>query len=167
MSPDDRYYAHGVTLSFDPQMFGIELLDIGRGTGDVIHTDPYICNPHTQFEPTEGKEIMVQHNRGCEFLPDGTRVKLVSEAGATEYLVDITDGTVTRLEVGPPYTAGITGHEVWTAGTGEILMSVGAEGEYMSEKGNLIKVRAAPNRFQGIPVQSCRNFALRRLPFLR
>ena len=142
MSPDERYYAHGVTLSYDPQMFGIELVDIDKGTRDVIHTDPYICNPHTQFEPTDGKQIMVQHNRGCEFLPDGTRVKLVGEAGATEFLVDIPDGTVTRLQVGPPYTPGITGHEAWIAGTGEILMTVAAEAEYTPEKGNLIKVRA-------------------------
>ena len=147
MSPGERYYAYGVTLSYDPQMFGIELVDLTAGTREVINTDPDICNPHTQFEPSEGKQVMVQHNRGCEFLPDGTRVKLVGEEGATEYLLDVPDGKVTRLQVGPPYTPGITGHESWIGDTKEILFSVRATGDYAPEKGNLLAVRAgAPPR---------------------
>ena len=140
MSPDKRYYAYGVTLGYAPQMFGIELVDLQKGARDIINTDPDICNPHTQFEPTEGKYIMVQHNRGCEFKPDGTRVKLVGDQGATEYLVRIPDGEVTRLQVGPPHTPGITGHEAWIAGTGDILMSVRAADDYAPEKGNLIRI---------------------------
>ena len=111
LSPDERYYAYGVTISYHPKMFGIELVDLEKGTREIINTDPDICNPHTQFEPTEGKQIMVQHNRGCEFKPDGTRLKLVGDEGATEYLVDIPDGKVTRLQVGLPHTPSITGHE--------------------------------------------------------
>ena len=140
MSPDQRYYAYGVTLSYTPQMFGIELADLKAGTREVVNTDPDICNPHTQFEPAEGKQIMVQHNRGCEFKPDGTRVKLIGEQGATEYLVDIPDGKVTRLQVGRPHTPPISGHESWIAGTGEILLTVVAQGDY--ERSNLLGVRA-------------------------
>jgi hypothetical protein len=144
MSPNERYYAYGVTISYAPKMFGIELIDLDKGTREIINTDPDICNPHTQFEPTHGEYIMVQHNRGCEFQPDGTRIKLVGEEGATEYLIHVPDGEVTRLKVGPPYTPGITGHEAWIAGTQEILMSVRAVDDYVPEKGNLIKV--APNK---------------------
>ena len=148
MCPNERYYAYGVTICYHPKMFGIELIDLEKGTREIINTDPDICNPHTQFEPTEGKQIMVQHNRGCEFQPDGTRLKLVGEEGATEYLVDIPDGKITRLEVGTPYTSGITGHEAWIAGTNEILLSVSAVDAYAPEKGNLVKVSAgkAPER---------------------
>lgn len=142
LSPDERYYAYGVTISYHPKMFGIELVDLEKGTREIINTDPDICNPHTQFEPTEGKQIMVQHNRGCEFKPDGTRLKLVGDEGATEYLVDIPDGKVTRLQVGLPHTPSITGHEAWIAGANEILLSVRAEGEYAPDKGNLVKVSA-------------------------
>lgn len=85
---------------------------------------------------------MVQHNRGCEFEPDGTRTKLVGDEGATEYLVNIPDGEVTRLQVGTPHTPGITGHEAWIAGTNEILLSVRAIDDYAPEKGNLIKIAA-------------------------
>jgi len=142
ISPDERYYAYGVAMSFDPVMFGIELIDIKSGTREIINTDPDICNPHTQFEPTHGKWVMVQHNRGCEHLPDGTRTRLVGEEGATEYLVSIPDGKVTRLPVGTPHTTGITGHEAWISGQDEILMSVGARDDYAPENGNLIAVKA-------------------------
>lgn len=142
LSPNERYYAYGITISYDPQMFGTELVDLETGTRSVIHTDQFICNPHTQFEPTWGEQVMVQHNRGCEFLPDGTRTRLVGDEGATEFLLDIPDGKVTRLQVGPPHTPGITGHEAWIAGKKEILLSVRASDDYAPEKGNLIKVGA-------------------------
>ena len=158
VSPDERYYAYGVTLRLDPeQMFGIELLDLKTGAREVIHTDRDICNPHTQFEPTEGKQIMVQHNRGCKVLPDGTRAVIFGEEGATEFLLDIPDGKVTRLQVGTPYTPSIVGHEAWVVGTNEILLTVrapnarglhtpeewyDAEGDYTPEKGNLLGVKA-------------------------
>ena len=142
MSPGERYFAYGVAISYSPKMFGIELLDLNAGTREIINTDPDICNPHTQFEPSEGKQVMVQHNRGCEFRPDGTRVKLVGEEGATEYLLDIPDGKVTRLQVGKPHTTPITGHESWIGNTEEILLSVGTDGDFAPEKGNLLAVRS-------------------------
>ncbi len=152
ISPDERYYAYGVSISFDPILFGIELVDLESGTREIINTDPEICNPHTQFEPTHGKWVMVQHNRGCEHLPDGTRTRLVGHEGATEYLVGIPDGQVTRLPVGTPHTTGITGHEAWIAGRDEILMSVGARENYAPDKGNLIAVTATGDvRQMGIP----------------
>jgi len=152
ISPNERYYAYGVALGFDPVLFGIELVDLETGTREIINTDPEICNPHTQFEPTHGNWVMVQHNRGCEHLPDGTRTKLVGEQGATEYLVSVPDGTVTRLPVGAPHTTGITGHEAWIAGRDEILMSVRASGEFAVEKGNLIAVKATGEvRRVGVP----------------
>ncbi|HAA75860.1 TPA: hypothetical protein DCE37_12160 [Candidatus Latescibacteria bacterium] len=141
-SPDERYYAYGVALGFDPVMFGIELVDLHGGTREVINTDPEICNPHTHFEPTHGKWVMVQHNRGCAHLQDGTRTRLVGPEGATEYLVSIPDGEVTRLPVGTPHTPGITGHEAWISGKDEILMSVRAHEDYAPKKGNLIGVTA-------------------------
>jgi hypothetical protein len=152
ISPDERYYAYGVVIGFDPAMFGIELVDLETGSRNIIHSDPEICNPHTQFEPTHGKWVMVQHNRGCEHLPDGTRTRLVGEEGATEFLVSIPDGEVTRLPVGTPYTTGITGHEAWISGEDEILMSVGAREDYSPDKGNLIAVKASGEvRRLGIP----------------
>lgn len=147
ISPDERYYAYGVPISFDPQMFGIELLDLESGDRDIIHTDPYICNPHTQFEPSQGRQVMVQHNRGCKYAPDGTRELLVGPEGASEFLLDIPEGIVTRLPVGPPDTPSSTGHEAWIGDTKEILFSVSATVEEARDKGNLYAVSAgAPPR---------------------
>lgn len=152
ISPDERYYAYGVALGFDPALFGIELVDLQTGSRNIINTDAEICNPHTQFEPTHGKWVMVQHNRGCEHLPDGTRTKLVGDEGATEYLVGVPDGEVTKLPVGTPHTTGITGHEAWISGRDEILMSVRASEDYTPDKGNLIAVTASGEvRRVGIP----------------
>lgn len=147
ISPDERYYAYGVALSYDPQRFGTELVDLRDGAREIIHTDPYTCNPHTQFEPSQGKQLMVQHNRGCRFLPDGTRVLLVGPEGATEFLLDIPGGKVTRLQLGPPFTPPSTGHEAWIGSTKEILVSVGATARVGQEKGNLYVIKAgAPPR---------------------
>ena len=153
VSSDERYCAYGVALSFDPVMFAIEVVDLESGSRKIIHKDPEICNPHTQFEPTHGKWVMVQHNRGCEHLPDGTRTQLVGEKGATEFLLTIPDGEVTRLPVGRPHTTVITGHEAWLTGQDEILMSVGARGDFTPEAGgNLIAVTASGQvRRVGIP----------------
>ena len=152
ISPDERYYAYGVVIGFDPVLFGIELVDLKSGSREIIHTDPEICNPHTQFEPTHGKWVMVQHNRGSEYLPDGTRTLLTGELGATEFLVSIPDGQVTRLPVGKPHTTGITGHEAWISGKDEILMSVVAREDYTPDQGNLIAVTATGQvRRVGIP----------------
>ena len=147
VSEDERYCAYGVVFSYAPQRFGVELLDLKTGTRELIVEDPFICNPHTQFEPGEGKQIMVQHNRGCRFLPDGTRVLLVGPEGATEFLVDISDGKITRLQIGPPFTPRTTGHEAWIGNTKEFLVSVSPVGSCSPENGNLLGVRAgAPAR---------------------
>ena len=142
MSCDERYYAYGVVFSYDPQRFGIEVVDLRKGTREIIHEDPYICNPHTQFEPSRSKQVMVQHNRGCQFLPDGTRVRNVGPEGATEFLLGVPDGKVTRLQLGPPFTPPSTGHEAWIGDTEEILISLNTSEEEARERGNLYAVRA-------------------------
>ena len=80
----------------------------------------------------------------------GTR--LVGELGATEYLVSVPGGEVTRLPVGKPETTPITGHEAWISGRDEILMSVRASDDYTPDKGNLIAVTASGEvRRVGVP----------------
>ncbi len=142
MSAHERYYAYGVALGYEPQLFGIRLLDLRTGTRAIVNTDPYICNPHTQFEPSEGRQIAVQHNRGCRFAADGTRLSLYGEEGVTLYLVDVPGGEVTPLQVGPPYTNSTTGHEAWIGASKEILVStrIGQSGN--TDRGNLFAVGA-------------------------
>jgi hypothetical protein len=142
VSPDGRLYAYGITTDDKFREFGIELVDLKTGTREVIDRDPYILNPHPQFEPSEGKQIMVQHNRGGKIDEDGKRIRLVGEEGGTLYLLNVADGKRTTLQVGTPYTTRITGHESWIGNTKEMLLSVSASGDYVAERGNLLGVRA-------------------------
>jgi len=142
ISPDGSLYAYGVVTDDKYREFGIELVDIKAGTRQIIDRDPYILNPHPQFETSEGKQIMVQHNRGGKIDENGKRIRLVGEEGATLYLLDVSDGKRTTLQVGKPYTTRITGHESWIGDTKEILLTVSASDDYAAEKGNLLGVRA-------------------------
>ena len=142
VSPDGRTIAFQCNLSFDPQMFGIELADTQTGERRLFHQGQDLCNTHLQFEPGEGDLLQVQHNRGCEFTPDGTRLKLVGEEGATFFLLDIRDGAVTRMRCGKPYTTPLTGHQTWVSTTQDSIMTVKAEGEFGPEKGNILLIRA-------------------------
>ena len=142
ISPGERFLACGVPISYEPQMFGIERVDLESGKREIIFTDPCICNPHLQFEPLEGEHILVQRNRGCRFAPDGHCISLLGEEGCTLFLLGVKDGKVTPLEVGPPHTASCTGHEDWAGDTKEVLLTVTTAREDQGAWGDLLGVRA-------------------------
>lgn len=143
VSPDHRYIAYGTNISFAPQRFGVEVADTHTGERRVVHEDPFTCNTHLQFHPTRPALLQVQHNRGCEFAPDGKRLRLVGDEGATVFLLDAVTGEVTRLAVGKPYTTPLTGHQTWVGPTDDIIMTVIASGDFSEEKGNILLVRAS------------------------
>jgi len=142
VSADARYYACGKRLGDDYQMFGILLVDLQKGTQTIIDRDPFILNPHPQFEPGRGRGLMIQHNRGGKYTPQGKRIRLVGPEGATLYLLSVPDGKRTQLQVGEPYTTPCTGHEAWIGKTRAVLLTVSASGDYAPPKGNLLAVRA-------------------------
>lgn len=142
VTPEGGFYAYGVVTDDKYKEFGIELVNIKTGERQIIDRDPYILNPHPQFEPSEGKEIMVQHNRGGQIDESGKRIKLVGEEGATLYILNVADGKRTTLQLGKPYTTPCTGHEAWIGDTKEILTTVSASGDYAPENGNLLAIKA-------------------------
>ncbi len=142
ISVGSRYLAFSKPLSFDPQMFAVGIADLERGTVEIIHEDPYICNTHLQFEPAEGKQLMIQHNRGCVFATDGTVKLLCGTEGCTLFLLSVPDGAVTRLPVGPPHTASLSGHETWLGPTGELVATLNYTEDYDYGKGRIIRVKA-------------------------
>ena len=141
VSPDARYLAWHDVVSFDPQQFCIVVADLETGKQEVVCEDAYLCNAHLQFDPAEGRILQVQHNRGCEFTPEGTRVLLVGEEGATVFLLDIRDGKRTPLRVGKPFTTPMTGHQTWVGQSDEMIATVAATGHFLPEKGNIVLVR--------------------------
>jgi len=142
VSADGRYYAGGIVV--DPQwtMFGVALVDLEKGTWSILDRDPFILNPHPQFEPGEGRQLLIQHNRGGKHSPDGKLTRLVGPEGATLYLLSVPGGKRTTLQVGTPFTTPCTGHEAWIGSTGEVLLSVSPDGDFAAQKGNLLGVRA-------------------------
>jgi hypothetical protein len=166
VSSDGRYYAAGCRLDEKWQMFGIMLVDLKTGTQAIIDRDPFILNPHPQFEPGDSKQLMIQHNRGGKYTPEGKLLHLVGPEGATLYLLSVPDGKRTELKVGKPFTTPCTGHEAWIGKTREMLLSVSASGDYAPEKGNLLGVRAEGParvvakgyRFNHVGVSRCGRF---------
>ena len=142
VSADGRYFVRGKRLDEAWTSFGVVLFDLKQNRHDVIDRDPFILNPHPQFEPGESKHLMIQHNRGGKYTPEGKRLRLVGPEGATLYLLSAPGGKRTTLQVGTPYTTACTGHEAWIGNTQEMLLSVSARGDYAPEKGNLLGVRA-------------------------
>jgi hypothetical protein len=142
VSTDRRYYAGGTKVDQGWTMFDVLLVDLAQGTQRVIDRDPFILNPHPQFEPGQGRQLMIQHNRGGTYSAAGRLERLVGPEGATLYLLSVPAGQRTALQVGTPFTTPCTGHEAWIGDTGAMLLSVAASGQYAPERGNLLAVRA-------------------------
>jgi hypothetical protein len=142
VSTDRRYYASGTKTDPGWTMFDILLVDLEKGEQKILDRDPFILNPHPQFEPGEGRTLMIQHNRGGKYSPSGEMERLVGPEGATLYLLSVPQGKRTELQVGTPYTTPCTGHEAWIGNTREILLTVSARDEYAPEKGNLLAIRS-------------------------
>jgi len=166
VTTDGRYYAGGTKVDPGWEMFDVTLVDLEKGTQRIIDRDPFILNPHPQFEPGEGRQLMIQHNRGGKFSPDGKLERLVGPEGATLYVLSVPEGKRTELQVGKPYTTPATGHEAWIGDTQEMLLTVSASGDYSLEKGNLLGVRAGQPprvvargyRFNHVGVSRCGRF---------
>ena len=166
ISPNGRYYAWGKRIDNEYKKFGILLIDIEKQTRTVIDEDPYIFNPHPQFEPADGKQLLIQHNRGGSYSPDGKLQQLVGPEGAALYLFFLPNRQRKILQVGTPYTTGVTGHQVWIGDTKDILLTVMANDDYAPEKGNLLAVKedeparviARGYKFNHVNVSRCGRF---------
>ena len=126
VSPDQRYVIGSSSRLEGPgaPTFQIVRLDLQKGKREVIFEHPEICNPHLQFNPITGRQVLVQNNRGVRLEKDGTFDHRGTKEGCTLFVIDA-DGTNMRyLPVGPPITMTATGHECFVADTGRVLFSV-------------------------------------------
>jgi hypothetical protein len=126
VSPDQRYVLGMTTRLTGPgsPVFQLVKLDLQNKSREVIYEDPEICNPHLQFNPIHGKQILVQNNRGTRLKADGSLDPYNPGMGGTLFVIDADGKNKRYLPVGPPITAGITGHECFVADTGKVLFSV-------------------------------------------
>ena len=148
VTPDQRYY---VNLHIPkPGLCQIIRLDLKKGSWKVIHENVDIINPHPQFEPSKGRDLLIQHNRGGLIDEDGNLVRLVGEEGATLYVIDYEGNNYRPLPVGKPYTSPITGHECWIGDTGKILLTISPYPEKAMERGNILAVKPGDERAETV-----------------
>lgn len=140
ISDDERYMAYCVALSYEPQRFGIRLIDLHSGCDELVHEDPHIWNAHLQFEPG-ARRLLVQHNRGSRFSPEGERLQKCGPEGKTVFLLSVPGGEVTRMKAGPPHTPDTTGHEAWVPGSGGVVFTTAPSDDVNADTGNLFRVR--------------------------
>ncbi len=126
VSPDQRYliWMTPRLKGVGAPVFQIVRLDLKKKRREVIFEHPEICNPHLQFNPVHGRQILVQNNVGTRMNKDGslqdyrtTRCKL--------FAIDADGRNLRYVPAGPPVTRGITGHECFVADTGKVLFSAG------------------------------------------
>ena len=98
VTTDGRYYAGGTMTEPGWKMFDITLIDLQKGEHRILDRDPFILNPHPQFEPGEGRTLMIQHNRGGKYSPDGQLERLVGPEGATLYVLSVPEGRRTNWQ---------------------------------------------------------------------
>lgn len=138
ISCDDRYIAYSERISWSPQRFGIGICDLHNGQTDLICEDPWLNNSHLQFEPGKGRQLLIQHNRGSVYTPDGKCEVLVGPEGCTLFLLDVPDGKITRLPLGPPDTASCSGHEAWLGESGDVILTLNIVEDYDHGKGPIM-----------------------------
>lgn len=139
VSPDLRYYVNKVFSG--PGRWGIIKIDLKEKTWKIIHEKKDLVNPHMQFDPKTGTDILVQHNRGAISDEKGNVIRLVGEEGTTLYVIDHNGENYRFLPVGEPYTTSpATGHECWIGNTGGVILTLHMEEEEAIEKGNLVSV---------------------------
>jgi hypothetical protein len=122
VSTDERWFVSS-TLLHDT-VFGLYRVDLTQSRWEFFHEEKDICNTHVQFEPSEGRHLLIQQNRGCVLDADGHALKLAGEQGAALYVVDIDGRSQRFLPVGTPYTGPADGHQCWIGRTKRVLAVV-------------------------------------------
>ena len=132
VSPDQRYIIGTAPRFSGPgsPVFQIIRLDIKKRTREVILEHPELSNPHLQFNPVHGRQILVQHNQGLRLQRDGS-LKKGRVIECRLFVIDSDGRNQRTIPVGSPITAGCTGHECFIADTGRVLFSVGIDARSM------------------------------------
>ena len=130
VSADGRRMAYHYPISYDPQRFGVGLVDLETGEHDTILEHAHLCNAHLQFHPRDNRTLLTQLNRGCEYTPQGRCLTLAGSEGATLLLLDALSGETQPLQIGKPYTSPCSGHQTWVGSTHDVIATVRPMGQY-------------------------------------
>lgn len=122
VSPDHRYLV-GV-LRQPNYKHAILRVDLQQRNWKIIFEHDELLS-HVQFNHANGRDILVQMNRGMAVDNFG-RIRRIpdSDNGVTHFYIDAEGGNYRALPLGNPYTANTCGHAAWIADTGRIGVAV-------------------------------------------
>ena len=129
----------------------------------IVHEADDIHNAHPQVEPGEGRDVLIQNNRGSRWTDEGVSLAPTGPEGATLFLIDIDGGNKRTLPIGKPHTWRCQGHQCWIGTTGEILFTVSAGAEdvdgdpaaVMKREGNLLAITPGDERARVVATGWC------------
>ncbi len=122
VSSDERWFASNKHLH--DNVLGLYRVDLKASRWEFFHEEKDIYNTHLQFEPSEGRDLLVQQNRGLVIDAQGRWVKLAGDEGGQLYVVDIDGKNQRFLPLGPPHTGHVDGHQCWIGRTKRVLAAV-------------------------------------------
>jgi len=122
-SPDERYLI-GV-INDENFMAAIVRVDLRDGTWKKIFEHNEVVS-HLQFNPVNGRDILVQINCGAQLnhLHDMRLLKNgPGKVCATHVIISADGGNLRKLPIGEPITCSSSGHSAWVADTGRMGFS--------------------------------------------
>ena len=122
VSTDEQWYASNQRLH--DNVYGLFRIDLKASRWEFFHEEKDLSNVHLQFEPSEGRMLLVQQNRGRDLNSKDPNAPLSGELGAALYVVDIDGKNQRFLPFGPPWTAFVDGHQCWIGRTKRVLASI-------------------------------------------
>ena len=120
VSSDERWFASNKRLH--DNVYGLYRVDLKASRWEFFHEEKDLSNTHLQFEPSEGRMLLVQQPRGRVLGVPGA--PLAGEQGSALYVVDIDGKNQRFLPLGPPWTGLVDGHQCWIARTQRVLAVV-------------------------------------------
>ena len=130
VNPEGRFCM--ILRRLGKRRYGIERIDLEKGTWELIHEQDDIFNAHLQYNPAGG-EVMVQHNRGGLLDENFNQVRASGPEGSTLYIVSEDGKKVRPLPVGTPHTVPVSGHECWVGETGHVLFTARGGKVYLAQ----------------------------------
>jgi hypothetical protein len=139
VSPDGR---RGLAIGRpSPETLGIFRFELRSGHGDWIHISPHLSNPHLQYRLHADQRILIQENRGEVLDEVGNIIRPYDERGVGLYSISSEGDDRRDFPVGPPWTAGTTGHECWIGDSDRVLVTLVAPYNDGERCGNIVEAR--------------------------
>ena len=107
-----------------PGLPGVAVIDVERGTVDMVAEGRDVLNPHPQFSLDGQDRIMVQVNDGIEADEAGNILRLVGPMGASLHVLDADGSHRSKLAAGSSAVERVQGHECWIPGENRVLTTL-------------------------------------------